>query len=97
MKKSVLVASAVGMIALACCGGGKKGESADMAATDSVPTAQAAPEYRTLNLPTVDLAKFAKDKDGGLRCSTARRSMVGAVTDAKTCRLAGRSKTVVSR
>ena len=64
MKKSVLVASAVGMIALASCGGGKKAESADTAATDSVPTAQAAPEYRTLNLPTVDLAKFAKDKDG---------------------------------
>jgi len=64
MKKSVLVASAVGMIALASCGGGKKAESADTAVTDSVPTAQAAPEYRTLNLPTVDLAKFAKDKDG---------------------------------
>ena len=94
MKKSVLVASAVGMIALASCGGGKKAESADMAATDSVPTAQAAPEYRTLNLPTVDLPKTKTD---GLRCSTARRSMVGAVTDAKTCRLAGRSRTVVSR
>ena len=65
MKKSVLVASAVGMIALASCGGGKKAEgSADAAATDSVPAAQAAPEYRTLNLPTVDLAKFTKDKDG---------------------------------
>ena len=64
MKKSVLVASAVGMIALASCGGGKKAESADTVATDSVPTAQAAPEYRTLNLPTIDLAKFAKDKDG---------------------------------
>lgn len=63
MKKSVLVASAV---LTACyfssCGTKKKVESP--AGGTGVQVEAAAPAYKILDLPTVDLSKFPKDADG---------------------------------
>ncbi len=62
MKKSVLLASAAVMMCyFTSCGGGKKTEEAP--AEDSTEVATT-PEYKLLDLPTVDLSTFPKDKEG---------------------------------
>ncbi|CAK7035533.1 MAG: hypothetical protein PARBA_04033 [Parabacteroides sp.] len=65
MKKSVLLASAAVMMCyMTSCGGGKKTQEAE-ASTDEAKTEAAVPEYKLMNdLPTVDLSKFPKDKEG---------------------------------
>ena len=63
MKKSVLFAGmAAFMMCLASCGGKK----AEAPATDAeeIAAEAAAPAYKVLDLPTVDLSTFPKDKDG---------------------------------
>ncbi len=63
MKKLVMFASAaLVMGCFASCGGGKK---ADTAAAETETKAEAAaPEYKLMDLPMVDLATFPKDGDG---------------------------------
>ena len=64
MKKSVLFASAALMMCyFTYCGGGKKTEDAAADAAET-KTEAAVPEYKLLDLPTVDLSKFPKDADG---------------------------------
>ena len=64
MKKSVLFASAALMMCyFTSCGGGKKTEDAAADAAET-KTEAAVPEYKLLDLPTVDLSKFPKDADG---------------------------------
>ena len=62
MKKSVLFAGAAAlMMCFASCNGGKKAETTPV----EEPAAEAAaPEYKLLDLPTVDLSTFPKDNDG---------------------------------
>jgi len=65
MKKSVLfVSAALMMCYFTSCGGGKKTEEAVADATAEAKTEAAVPEYKLLDLPTVDLSKFPKDADG---------------------------------
>lgn len=65
MKKSVLFASAALMMCyFTSCGGGKKTEEAAAEATVETKTEAAVPEYKLLDLPTVDLATFPKDAEG---------------------------------
>ena len=65
MKKSVLFASAALMMCyFTSCGGGKKTEEAAADATVETKTEAAVPEYKLLDLPTVDLSTFPKDADG---------------------------------
>lgn len=63
MKKVVLLASAAIMMGCfsSCGGGNKKAEQAP--AVDSTAVA-ATPEYKLLDLPTIDLATLPKDADG---------------------------------
>lgn len=63
MKKLFLFASAaVCMFCFSACGGGKK--QAEAPAEESAETTAAVPEYKLLNLPTVDITTFPKDADG---------------------------------
>lgn len=69
MKKTILLAFAATLtLSLAsCAGGSKKSESkaetkAEASATEAAENA--VPEYKISDLPTVDLSKFPKDKDG---------------------------------
>ena len=65
MKKSVLfVSAALMMCYFTSCGGGKKTDEAAADATAEAKTEAAVPEYKLLDLPTVDLSKFPKDADG---------------------------------
>ena len=65
MKKSVLfVSAALMMCYFTSCGGGKKTDEAVADATAEAKTEAAVPEYKLLDLPTVDLSKFPKDADG---------------------------------
>ncbi|MDR1723499.1 MAG: DUF1080 domain-containing protein [Tannerella sp.] len=65
MKKILLFASAVCMVALASCVGGKKADNANNKAEATVSEAPpAVPEYKLLDLPLVDLSTFPKDNDG---------------------------------
>ena len=64
MKKSVLFASAALMMCYFTSGGGKKTEEAAADATVETKTEAAVPEYKLLDLPTVDLSTFPKDADG---------------------------------
>ena len=65
MKKSVLFVSAALMLCyFTSCGGGKKTDEAAADATAEAKTEAAVPEYKLLDLPTVDLSKFPKDADG---------------------------------
>jgi len=65
MKKSVLLVSAALMMCyFTSCGGGKKTDEAVADATAEAKTEAAVPEYKLLDLPTVDLSKFPKDADG---------------------------------
>lgn len=65
MKKSVLfVSAALMMCYFTSCGGGKKTDEAAADATTEAETEAAVPEYKLLDLPTVDLSKFPKDADG---------------------------------
>lgn len=65
MKKSVLFASAALMMCyFTACGGGKKTDEAAADATAEAETEAAVPEYKLLDLPTVDLSTFPKDADG---------------------------------
>lgn len=65
MKKSVLFASAALMMCyFTSCGGGKKTDEAAADATAETTTEAAVPEYKLLDLPTVDLATFPKDAEG---------------------------------
>jgi hypothetical protein len=65
MKKTILLASAVILMAgVVSCGGKKADSSAETTASDEVATETATPEYTLLNLPTVDLSEFPKDADG---------------------------------
>ena len=63
MKKVVLLASAAILMGCftSCAGGNKKAEEAPV--VDSTAVA-ATPEYKLMDLPTVDLSTFPKDKDG---------------------------------
>ena len=63
MKKVVLLASAAILMGCfaSCAGGNKKAEEAP--AVDSTAVA-ATPEYKLMDLPTVDLSTFPKDADG---------------------------------
>jgi len=62
MKKLILFASAaVCMFCFSACGG-KKADN--QAASESAETTAAVPEYKLLNLPTVDISTFPKDADG---------------------------------
>lgn len=63
MKKSVLIASAALMVCyFSSCGSKKKMGGASQEAKAQVEAA--APDYKLLNLPTVDLSKFPKDAEG---------------------------------
>ena len=62
MKKVSLILSAA-LIMFSCAGGGKKSDGESKAA-DAESTEAVTPEYRVMELPTVDLAGFAKDADG---------------------------------
>ena len=65
MKKSVLLVSAAALMMFASCYGGKKAEAPAEEATKTEAAAEAAtPEYKLMDLPTVDLSTFPKDKDG---------------------------------
>ncbi len=65
MKKSVLFASAALMMCyFTSWGGGKKTEDAAADASAEAQTEAAVPEYKLLDLPTVDLSTFPKDADG---------------------------------
>lgn len=65
MKKSVLFASAALMMCyITSCGGVKKTKAAAADATAETKTEAAVPEYKLLDLPTVDLSKFPKDAEG---------------------------------
>lgn len=66
MKKSVLFAgAALMMVYFTSCGGGKKTEEAVAADATETKTEEAAvPEYKLMDLPTVDLSTFPKDADG---------------------------------
>ena len=65
MKKSVLfVSAALMMCYFTSCGGGKKTDEAAADATTEAETEAAVPEYKLLDLPTVDLSTFPKDADG---------------------------------
>ena len=65
MKKSVLfVSAALMMCYFTSCGGGMKTDEAVADATAEAKTEAAVPEYKLLDLPTVDLSKFPKDADG---------------------------------
>ena len=65
MKKSVLFASAaLMMFYFTSWGGGKKTEDAAADASAEAQTEAAVPEYKLLDLPTVDLSTFPKDADG---------------------------------
>ena len=46
------------------CGGGKKTDEAAADATTEAETEAAVPEYKLLDLPTVDLSTFPKDAEG---------------------------------
>lgn len=63
MKKLLVLTSAAAlMFCVTACGGGKKTNEAPAA---EEPKAEAeVPEYKLLDLPTVDLASFPKDADG---------------------------------
>ena len=61
MKKSVLFAGAAAlMLCFASCNGGKKAETTETPVEQPAAEA-AAPEYKLLDLPTVDLSTFPKD------------------------------------
>ena len=67
MKKTILFAATTMMVGfVSCAGGAKKTEAkADASAVaDETKTEVTAPEYKISNLPTIDLSKFPKDKDG---------------------------------
>lgn len=66
MKKSVLIAGVATLaLCLASCNGGKKADTATTEESATETTAETAtPEYKLLDLPTVDLANFPKDNDG---------------------------------
>lgn len=65
MKKSVLfISAALMMCYFTSCGGGKKTDEAAADATTEAETEAAVPEYKLLDLPTVDLSTFPKDADG---------------------------------
>lgn len=65
MKKSVLFAGAAAlMMCFASCNGGKKAETAETTPVEEPAAEAAAPEYKLLDLPTVDLSAFPKDNDG---------------------------------
>ena len=63
MKKSVFLAGATVLMILASCGG-KKAEAPAAAEQPAATTEAATPEYKLMDLPTVDLSQFPKDKDG---------------------------------
>lgn len=64
MTKSILFISCTVMLSmLLACAGGKKTNETGTTGTDSA-TEAAVPEYKLLDLPTVDLASFPKDADG---------------------------------
>ncbi len=63
MKKSVFLSGAAALMIFASCGGGQKAETStteEAAAT----TEAATPEYKLMDLPTVDLSQFPKDDEG---------------------------------
>ena len=65
MKKSVLFSGAAAlMMCFASCNGGKKAETAETTPVEEPAAEAAAPEYKLLDLPTVDLSAFPKDNDG---------------------------------
>jgi hypothetical protein len=65
MKRTILLACAITLTAgLISCGGGKKADSTEGAATDETVTETAIPAYTLQNLPTVDLSAFPKDAEG---------------------------------
>ena len=55
MKKSVFLAGAAALMILASCGG-KKAEAPAAAEQPAATTEAATPEYKLLDLPTVDLS-----------------------------------------
>ncbi len=62
MKKTILLASAaLAMGVMTSCGGGQKEAPADAAETK---TEAAVPEYKLMDLPTIDLSALPKDADG---------------------------------
>ena len=61
MKKVSLILSAA-LIMFSCAGGNKKSDESK--AADAENTEAATPEYRVMELPTVDLTGFTKDADG---------------------------------
>lgn len=64
MKKSVLLASAAVMMCyFSSCSGGKKAEQTPVEDSTAV-AASTTPEYKLMDLPTVDLSTFPKDKEG---------------------------------
>ena len=52
------------MMCFASCNGGKKAETAETTPVEEPAAEAAAPEYKLLDLPTVDLSAFPKDNDG---------------------------------
>ena len=63
MKKVAFLAGAAAlMLGFTACNGGKKAE-APAAAPVEAKAEPAVPEYKLLDLPTVDWSKFPKDKD----------------------------------
>ena len=65
MKKSVLLVSAAALMMFASCNGGKKAEApAEAPAATEAAAESATPEYKLMDLPTVDLSTFPKDNDG---------------------------------
>lgn len=63
MKKLFILTSAAAvMFCFSACGGGKKNN--ETPAVEEAKTEAAVPEYKLMNLPTVDLASFPKDADG---------------------------------
>ena len=63
MKKVSLILSAA-LIMFSCAGGGKKSEGEAKAADATENAEPTTPEYRVMELSTVDLAGFAKDANG---------------------------------
>lgn len=66
MRKALLLSSVASLLVFfAACGGGKKANDAPAEEKAAAPAPQpAAPEYKIMDLPTVDLSTFKKDKDG---------------------------------
>ncbi|MDR1161864.1 MAG: DUF1080 domain-containing protein [Tannerellaceae bacterium] len=62
MKKSILyIHAAVILYGMTACTGGKR---SDNASVEDTQAGIVVPEYKLLNLPTIDLTSFSKDADG---------------------------------